>query len=282
MKRLPALWLATLPLWADLSKAPLPDAAQLRQKALAHMRQSASALERYLCSVETTYESLDRKGQVRKRESETAERFFVNGMEIRHVLARNGKPLSEAEARKQQNRADKQVVKYSGAANAGHEQQRREQISDIFLRAHRFTNGRRELRDGRSTLIYDLSPDPAFRPHTREEQFASLVEGRIWIDEESGALVEMDMRTGRDIKLAGGLLGNLHKGFHFQEVLARQPDGVWLEKEADMSGDVRAVLFVNVDLRFREQTGACRFFSVDAQDVAHSGAANQAAKKAPQ
>ena len=87
--------------------------------------------------------------------------------------------------------------------------------------------------------------------------------GRIWVDEEQGVLQELKLETDRDLKLAGGL-ANLHKGFQLHVVQQRQPDGVWLQKLAEGSGDARA-LFLKQRFRFHEETDQCHLFSVNTQ-----------------
>ncbi len=85
------------------------------------------------------------------------------------------------------------------------------------------------------------------------------------MDEESGVPKELKVETERDLKIAGGLAANLHKGFQLHLVQQRQPDGVWLTKVAEGSGDVRAVLFLRQRFRFREELEQCHLFSVNTQ-----------------
>jgi hypothetical protein len=134
----------------------------------------------------------------------------------------------------------------------------------MVLRALRYTNGRRESRNGRSTIIYELSGDPDFHPHNLQERFVKALVGRIWIDEESGEVVEIQVRTDRDVKIAGGLLANVHKGFEFHLLQERQPDGVWIASLVEGTGDARAALFFHPRIRFKQTTTDCLLYSVDA------------------
>ena len=248
---------------------PLPDAAQLRERALTNMRKSGKALERYSCSVQMEFQQLDGNGRVKKTESKRVERFFVNGMQIDHVLAKDGKELKGGDAEKEQKRVDKEVKKFSDPRQVQKVQERREKQFEVFLRAQRFLHGHRATRNGRSTLIYDLASDDNFKPKSLEERFAKAVSGRIAVDEQSGAPVELNIETTRDVKIAGGLLANLHKGFELHLVLARQADGVWLTKLVEGNADLRAGIFFHPRIHFREQTSRCHLFSVDSKDVTH-------------
>jgi hypothetical protein len=251
--------------WAEATDAPLPDPQALRQRAIVSSQKLRKDRENYSCTVREESYELHGDGSVKKKQIVLEERFFVNGWPIDHVLARDGKTLSGEEARKEQEHTDKEVKKFSDAKRADKEELQNEREIDMFVRALRFSNGHREQRDSRSTVVYDLAGDPNFHPQKIEERFAQAVTGRIWMDEESGVPRELKLETARDVKIAGGVAANLHKGFQLHLVQQRQPDGVWLTKVAEGSGDVRAVLFLRERFRFREELNECHLFSVNTQ-----------------
>ncbi|HEY6986795.1 MAG TPA: hypothetical protein VH369_00345, partial [Bryobacteraceae bacterium] len=45
-------------------------------------------------------------------------------------------------------------------------------------------------------------------------------------------------------------------------VQQREPDGVWITKTVEGSGDARAALFMHARFRFRQQLEKCHLFSV--------------------
>ena len=138
---------------------------------------------------------------------------------------------------------------------------------DMFLRALRFINAHRETRDGRSTIVYDLIGDPSYHAKTLEEKFAVVLTGRIWIDEQTGTPVEIRVQTDKDVKIAGGLVASVHKGFRVHVVQQLQPDGVWLRKSLDWSGDIREALFLHPRYRFSEEMDKCHLFGVNTQET---------------
>lgn len=252
---------------AFAQNAPMPDPQQLKQRALASMKVSEKELEKYSCVARDQTEELNSDGSVKRLHSKEEEQFFVNGVEIDHTLARDGKQLSGDAARKEQQRVDGDVKKYSDVKQAQKSEERDEKEVDMFLRAVRFTNGRRELRVGRSTIAYSLSADPNFHPKKVEERFAQSLVGSIWLDEQTGNVAELRVETDHDVKIGGGLLANVHKGFRFHLLQARQPDGVWLTTAVDGSGDVRAGLLFHPRFRFRQRLDKCHLFSVDAKQT---------------
>jgi hypothetical protein len=256
--------LALAPPVAAQPQKPLPDPGQLRARSRATLLQSEKDLEKYSCTVlEKTQELRDDKS-VKKEKSTLKERFYVNGIQLEHVLARDGVPLTGREARKEQQHVDNDVRRFSDPKQAAGEINRSENQEDIFLRALRFSNGHREMRNNRSVVVYDLSGDPTFHPKKIEEKLAVAVNGRIWIDEESGQPVEIRFQTDKDVKVAAGL-ASLHKGFQLHVVRQRQPDGVWMTKFLEGSGEARAMLFYHPIFRFSEDVGPCHLFTVETQ-----------------
>jgi hypothetical protein len=252
-------------LWAREQAAPIPDPQQLKQRAQASLAKSEKDLENYSCIAHWQTDELNADGSVKRHRSGVREQFFVNGVEIEHTLEKDGKPLAGAEAQREQTRVDKEVKKYSDAAQAAKVQREGEKEADMLLRALRFTHGQRETRGGRSTVVYALSGDPDFHPKNVEERFMRAVTGRIWVDEETGNPVELRVETTRDVKVAGGLLATVHKGFHLEVRQQRQPDGVWLTNFIEGQGDARAALFMHPRFRFKEELQGCRRFSVNTQ-----------------
>lgn len=259
--------------------APLPDKQVLRDRALASLKKSEKDLEKYSCAVRTQEDELNSDGSVKKHKSREEERFFVNGIEIDHLLSRDGKPLSPADAKKEQDRVNYETKKYSNAKNVEKRHAEDEKEIDMFLTALRFTNERREVRNGRNTIEVDLSGDPNFHAKNLEQRFAAAMVGHIWIDEETGNIVEMHAQTDRDVKIGGGLIASVHKGFRVGLIQQREPDGVWIEKSVEGSGDARAALFLHPRFQFREDLDKCYTFSVDTQQSIRAPAAPSPAPK---
>ena len=259
---IPLLLLSALCLGAD---TPLPNPQQLKQRLLANLKKSEQDLEKYSCMVHSETDELNANGSTKKRKTAEQERFFVNGVEVDHLLGRDGKPLSSAEAKKEQDRVNYEVKKYSKPKEVEKRQAEDEKQIDMFLRALKFANERREVRDGRSTIVFDLQGDPSYHAKTLEERFAVAMTGRVWVDEETGNVDEVETHTDRDVKIAGGLLASVHKGFRVVLIQQRQPDGVWLAKAVEGTGDARAALFMHPRFRFRQDIDKCHLFSVDTQ-----------------
>jgi len=88
------------------------------------------------------------------------------------------------------------------------------------------------------------------------------MQGTLQLDEATGSLVDLNIRSVKDVKIAGGLVASLHKGFWLHLHQSQHADGVWLPDLAEGSGDARAALFLHPYFRFHQTEGDCRLYSV--------------------
>jgi hypothetical protein len=86
--------------------------------------------------------------------------------------------------------------------------------------------------------------------------------GAIRLDEASGQIIELNVRSDRDVKIGGGLVASLHKGFWFHLHQSPHSDGVWLVDQVEGSGDARAALFFHPYFHFRLTEGNCHLYGV--------------------
>lgn len=249
------------------SSAPLPNANELLQRAIANEIKMAAEQERYECRVRDETTELDGKGNVKKTETEVKEQFYVNGVEIDRTLEKDGKDLNAEQTQKEDDRVMKKTVKYSDQATAKKETDKETQQVQQMLAAMILKNGQRQQVDGRSVLFYDIVPNPQFHAKNINERFAQVMQGKISLDEETGEPVDINLKSTQDLKIAGGMLANLHKGFWIHAHDHAQPDGVWLTDLVEGSGDARAALFLHPYFRFKETTGDCHLYTATANQV---------------
>jgi len=94
-------------------------------------------------------------------------------------------------------------------------------------------------RDG-DLIKLSYRPNPSFQPPSREARVFHEMEGEMWVHETQRRLVRIQGQLVGDVKFAGGLLGHLEKGGHFnveqRELLPGQWDLTFME--VDMKGKV--------------------------------------------
>lgn len=271
-------WLMTLAAagraGAASPEAPLPNPSELLQRALANEKKLDAQRERYECRVTDEAVETDSKGNVKKTTTEVKEQFFVNGIAVERTLSKNGKDLTADETRKEDQRVMKRAVKYSDKANAQKEADKQNKQIEDFLAAMQLANGHRERMNGRSVLFYDIVPNPKFQARNLNQRFAQVMQGKISLDEETGEMIDLNIKSVQDLKIGGGVLANLHKGFWVHIHNQPQPDGVWLTDLAEGSGDARAALFFHPYFRFKETTGSCHLYDAQATQVGQAKPVN--------
>ena len=161
----------------------------------------------------------------------------------------------------------KETLKYSDKAKADKQEAKDNQNAVDVISAMMLTNGHRELVNGLNVLFYSIVPNPHFKAKNLEQHFASVMQGKVSIDEESGEMIDLDVHSVQDIKIAGGVIATLHKGFWLHIHSTPQADGVWLNDLAEGTGDARAMLFLHPYFRFRQKTGDCHLYDATAQQV---------------
>ena len=252
---------------APSSNAPLPNPTELLQRALANEHQLAEERERYECRVTDVSVETDSHGNIKKTKTEVDDQFYVNGIPIERTLQKNGQDLTPDETKKEDDRVMKETLKYSNQATAKKEEDKQIQEVEDFIEAMMLANGHRERINGRSVLFYDIVPNPHFAARNLNQRLAQVMQGRISVDEQTGKPIDIDMRSVADLRIGGGLVANLHKGFWLHMHNHPEPDGVWLLDLAEGSGDARAALFLHPYFHFKVVADNCRLYTATAVQV---------------
>jgi hypothetical protein len=247
--------------------APLPNANEILERALANERKLADERERYECRVTTTAIETDSRGDTKKNNTEVKDQFFVNGIAIERTLQKNGKDLTPEEIKKEDERVMKETLKYSNQATAQKEENKQNQELGDFMEAMMLANARRERINGRSVLFYDILPNPHFEAKNLNERLAQVMQGKISIDEPTGEPIDINVKSVADWKIGWGLLANVHKGLWLHIHNHPEADGVWLTDFAEGSGDMREALFLHPYIHFKEVTDNCHLYSATATQM---------------
>jgi hypothetical protein len=169
------------PAFAANEPAALPDAATMLREVEAHQKQLDKVREDYTFRAIQTTRELDSSGKTKKVETEEHEVFFVNRQRIEKLVRKDGKDLTPDQARKEQDRVNKEVLKIS---KPGYTNPDKDEITVArLLQIVRFFRPRRLLLNGRDTIAFDFAGDEHAKTHGRDEEALKKVSGTIWIDE---------------------------------------------------------------------------------------------------
>jgi hypothetical protein len=232
--------------------AALPDAATMLREVEAHQKQLDKIREDYTFRAVQTTRQLDSSGNTKKVETEEHEVFFVNGHRVRKLVRKDGKDLTPDQARKEQDRVNKEVVKIS---QPGYTNPDKDEITvSRLLQIVTFSRPRRVGLNGRDTVAFDFAGDPHAKTHGRGEDALKKVSGTIWIDEADREVSRMSATLDENYHVGFGLLASVAKGSNvvFDQALIRNE--AWLPTAIALHLQARALLVAGfraeIDIRF--------------------------------
>ncbi len=194
-------------------------------------------------------------GEVKKIESRTSEILEIYGEPVARLTAKDDKPLSDGEAKKEDDKIQKIIDKRKNESENDrrkrleHEEKSREEDRKFVLEIADAFNFRligSEVLDGRDTWVLEGEPRPGYEPKQRGAKMLSKFKGRVWIDKSEAQWVKLDI-TAIDTISVGFVLARIHKGTHVLVELTRVNDEVWLPKHVQLHFDARVALFKSYD-----------------------------------
>ncbi len=230
---------------------PLPDVAKLLLDIDKNQKAVDEIIKQYTCHLTEEEEKLDSNGQVTSRSVKEYDIFYVGDDEVRHLLAKDGKPLEGDEKKKEDDRFSKDFdekkkkkaeLENDPKKQAKQDEEEQAQISD-FLRAERFTNPRRELFRGQEVIVFDFGPNPDYKPKNLAENIVQKLGGVLWVDEQARDVARLEARFNDNVKIGGGILASLSKGSNlvFEQTMVNNE--VWLPSYAEVHAAARVVFF---------------------------------------
>jgi hypothetical protein len=257
---------------------PLPPLRELVLELESHQRSIEAKAKDYTYHVHIEQQELDGKGGLKKTTVTDSESFTIQGVRVNRVVARNGKPLTAEEAKKESDKLDKEVAK---AKERKAKREARDEATDSrgdqeltasrILELGTFSNPRRVILNGRPTIMADYAGDPQAKTHSSfETAFRDLV-GTVWIDEQDRVLVHLQGHFLKDFKIGGGLVVDVKKDSNFEGQFVRINDEVWLPGEFKGEGRIRFLLFTGFNGRFRLVASDYRKYRATSTIVGTSG-----------
>lgn len=238
------------------------DALEIVRRSIDHDQTNWERAKAYTYISRSTIRERDSNGNVKKTEQATNEILYLFGEPHERLLEKDGKPLPEAERRKEQDKLDKLVAK-RGAESAderrrrveAYEKKRREQRE--FARevpdAYNFKLIGEEVINGRKAWVIDATPREDYKPKMWRAGMLKKFHGKMWIDQQEYQWVRLEGEA-IDTVTFGLFLARLAKGSKIYFEQLRVNDEVWMPKQIKIDLDARIALLKrlvgDVDLRF--------------------------------
>jgi hypothetical protein len=250
------------------SQVKLPDLKALFKEIDENQKAADKIRENYAGTRVEEETEFEKDGKVKKTEVSEYTFFYLNGDEISTLAKKDGKPLSDEEQKKENEKTQKrieEIQKREAKKEAQDEKAKEEGKKDkddddvgieTFLRACQFVNPRRERFRGQDVLVFDFEPNPEFQPHKMVERIVHELAGVIWVDEHAHEVARLEAYFVGDFRVAGGLLANLQKGTSFVFEQSYFNNEVWLPTYEEAHVGVRVLLMkgfnVNATTRYSE------------------------------
>ncbi len=250
------------------SQVKLPDLKTLFEEIDANQKQIDKIRENYAGTQVEEETEYDKSGKVSKKETNEYTFFYLNGDEITTLAKKDGKPLSDAEQKKENEKTQKRIQKAQTEEKKKEEKEEKtkeegkqakekdEPGIEAFLRVCQFVNPRRERFRGQDVLVFDFEPNPEYKPKNLEERVVKELAGVIWIDEKAKDVVRLEAYFVGDVHIGGGILANLQKGTSFTFEQAYVNNEVWLPTYVEVHVGLRLLLVkgfrVNVTTRYSD------------------------------
>ena len=207
---------------------------------------------------------LDGHGKIKKTESRTSDVLEIYGEQVERLIAKDDKPLSEKDAKKEDEKIQKIIDKRKNESDTDRRKRLEKEEKDReedrkFVKevadAFNFRLRDSEMVNGREAWVLDGDPRPGYEPRGKEAKIMVKFKGRIWIDKAELQWVKLDLTSLDNISF-GFILARLHKGAHVMVETTRVNDEVWLPKEVQFHVDGRLALFkgfnADVEQTFRD------------------------------
>ena len=235
------------------SQVQLPDLKALFKEIDENQKAIDKLKENYAGTRVEEETEFEKDGRVKKTELKEYTFFYLNGDEVSTLVKKDGKPLSDAEQKKESERVQKEIqdiqrreakkkAKDEKAKEEGKKKDDDDPDIETFLRACQFVNPRRERFRGQDVLVFDFEPNPEYKAHKLFEKVVQKLAGVIWIDEQAHDVARLEAYFVGDFRFAGGLIANLQKGTSFIFEQAYINNEVWLPTSMEAHVGVRLLL----------------------------------------
>jgi hypothetical protein len=237
------------------SQVQLPDLKALFKEVDDNQKAIDKIKENYAGTRNEEETEYDKTGKVTKHELKEYSFFYLDGDEISTLTKKDGKPLSDDEQKKENEKTQKSIedIQKNKAKKDAKEEKEKEGDKEkkdddddvdieVFLRTCQFVNPRRERFRGEDVLVFDFEPNPEFKPHKLVEKISHELAGVIWVDEKAHDVARLEAYFVGDFRFAGGVLANLQKGTSFVFEQGYINNEVWLPTYEEAHVGVRVLL----------------------------------------
>lgn len=218
-------------------------AIEIIRRAVDHDSINFERLKDYTYHERQEEREYDANGDVKKKEAETRDVMILAGRPYERLIARDDKPLSPNEARKEQQKADRELERrehMSGDERTKIEKNRQEarkfmnEVPNAFV----FHVLGEEKVSGKPAWVIQCDSNPGFHPQDARAKVLSKIRGKVWIDQSEYQWVKAEMEAVDTLSFGLGLFRVAPGGLmSFEQT--RVNGEVWVPTRAFIRADAR-------------------------------------------
>jgi len=228
------------------AQEPAPDALDIVRRSVERDWTDYESRKNYTYQERSEFRQYARNGKIASDRNETNEILILGGHPYERLTARNDKPLSAREERREQAKLDSELAKRqheSPAEQARYQEERAEERA--FIReipdAFTFRLVGNDAVSNHPAWMIEARPKPGYRAvHSQAKNFAK-VRATIWIEQETYHWVKVDADVLNTISVGFGLL-RIAPGssMHFEQT--RVNEEIWLPSSMLVRFEARLAL----------------------------------------
>ncbi len=197
------------------------------------------------------HDVLDKNGNVKEHSDETFQLVMLEGHPFPRLIAKDGKPLSADEQKKQGEREKKFLDEQRKKAAEKKKDGDSLEVDEQFLNHFKFDVVGREDLNGRPSYVVTVLPRPGnLSVRNNSEKVFTHMEGKVWVDAQDYTLVKCDLHLTEPTSFYG-ILGSVRQ---IDLLLQRRwmENKVWLAEKLNFAIDARK-LFTPVRVKQRSE-----------------------------
>ena len=246
------------------SAAPQLSPSEIVRRAMQHDVNNWEQEKNYTFVQRIEEREMNGDGSIKSQKSQTEEIIFLYGQPYAHLIKRNDRPLSDAEANKVEKKLNDTMDKRSHETPAERQKrladfEKHHQDEHAFLlevpQAYDFKIEEEDILNGRAAYVIAGEPRQDFRPNLNAARVLPKLRPKLWIDKDGYQWLKLEAEV-IDTITWGGFLLRLHPGSHIELEQTLVNNEVWLPLHARISFDARVALVksirMDIDAKFSD------------------------------
>ncbi len=251
------------------------DAREIIRRAVAAEERNWKVARNYTFSERSNLRYLDSDGHVKLQEITSRDFVLLDGTPYERLVAKNDRPLSPADERKEQEK----FARSAAERRAENEAKRAQRLAEYAMRpewqreawrelpdAFNFRLEGEEVWDGHTLYAIEATPRQGYQPRSRTARMLTRVRAKLWVDKQDYHLVKGDVEVIDTISV-GFFLVLVSKGSRGSFEMARVNDEVWLPSKVRATASARLGLVKVVRIQQEYSYSNCREVQTDTPTV---------------